>query len=331
MMNIYVFAIALAALILAGCGSAPTQNETPENTTATTFQNESTKNTTVPALQNDPSAEDLPSSSEANTFNGIPVEVIGIPYEYKDICGNHSLDYVMETEYKMISTGQSSSFVNFTIDKFVFTFHENGSLVLSTVYSYDKTPTSNEKFYPAQSGRIHEWKIEPKYHRHSGGECSLDFYNDIAISQAKLNEMRGDGSLGKVYDVLLSVAEDMDYNFPAVGRKAKFVTLANGREPLKGVCDDYSVLLIDRLTAANINGVSNIQKISGQNHAWITLVYKGRTLYLDATWFDKNTIDENGVVNHTPHKDPRDMTFDNEIFTNHGHHHIAGDTRNIGS
>ena len=276
-------------------------------------------------------AERSSSSSAKNTFNGISVDVIGIPYEYKDICGNHSLDSLIEAEYKSMTTGQASSFVNFKINKFIFNFLKNGGLILSTVYSYDRTPASNGKFYPAQSGKKHEWKLDPKYHTHSGGNCSLDFYKDIAISQAKLNEMRKDPSLGKVYDILLSVAEDMDYNYPAIGRKAKFVKLPNGKEPLKGVCDDYAKLLIDRLTKANIKGVSDIQKVTGQNHAWVTLVYKGKTLYLDATWFDKNNIDKNGVVEHIPYKDPRNMTFDNEIFTNHGKHHIAGGTKNIGS
>jgi hypothetical protein len=277
------------------------------------------------------SAEPLSFPNETNTFNGISVDVIGVPYEYKDICGYRSLDYLIEAEYEMFSTGQFSSFVNFTIDKFVFNFLESGGLVLSTVYSYDKTPADNGAFYPAQAGKIHEWKLEPTYHNHSGGDCSLNFYNDIAISQAKLNEMRQDPSLARVYDVFLSVAEDMDYNYPAIGVRARFVTLPNGKEPLKGVCDDYSNLLINRLNAANINGVSNIQKITGQNHAWVTLAYKGKTLYLDATWFDKNAIDANGVVDHTTYKDPRNMTFDNVIFTNHNQHHIAGGTRNIGS
>jgi hypothetical protein len=275
--------------------------------------------------------DQIVQNTAQNLYNNIPVEVTGISYGYDDICGNRSLDQLMEKAYTSTSTWQSSAFVNFTVDKFVFTFLENGGLVLSTVYSYDQTPSDNGKFYPAQSGRIHDWKLEPKYHTHSGGNCSLDFYHDIAVSQAKLNEMRSDPSLGKVYDVLLSVAEDMDYNFPAIGRKAAFVTLPNGREPLKGVCDDYSNLLISRLTAANIRGVSNIQKVTGQNHAWVTLMYQGKTLYLDATWFDKNNIDENGVVDHTPYKDPRNMTFDSEIFTNHNQHHIAGGTRNIGS
>ncbi len=265
---------------------------------------------------------DLDALSE-NLYKGVPVEVIGLPYEYKDICGNYYLDYVIEAEYKMMTTGQSSRFINFRIDKFVFNFLENGGLVLSAVYSYDRTPAGGNAFYPAQNGTRHNWNIEPQYHSHGDGPCSLDYYNDIAVSQAKLNEMRKNPSLARVYDVLLSVAEDMDYNYPAIGRRARFVTLPNGKEPLKGVCDDYSNLLIDRLNAANIDGVSNIQKVSGQNHAWVTLVYENKTLYLDATWFDKNIIDENGFVDHIPYKDPRNMTFDHEIFTNHNYHHLT--------
>jgi hypothetical protein len=316
MKTFFLFFAIIAMLI--GCSSTSTQKEAARNTVA-------------PVPQNGSAEEYLQYPSGTNTFKNIPVEVIGIPYEYKAICGNRTIDNLIETSYESGINSQQATFLNFTIDKFVFNFLEDGSLNLQRVFSYNQTPSDNGRFYPAQSGSIHDWKLEPKYHTHSGGNCSLDFYNDIAISQAKLYEMRNDPSLGKVYDVLLSVAEDMDYNFPAIGRRAKFVTLSNGREPLKGVCDDYSNLLIERLTAANIRGVSNIQKISGQNHAWVTLDYKGKTLYLDATWFDKNNIDENGVVDHTPYKDPRNMTFDNEIFTNHNQHHIAGGTRNIGS
>ena len=104
----------------------------------------------------------------------------------------------------------------------------------------------------------------------------------------------------------------------ALEKKVTFVTPT----PLLGVCDDYSNLLIQRLREADIAGVSEITKVSGQNHAWVTLQYNGKLLYLDATWFDKNGIDEKGVVEHTPYKDPRNMTFDNVIFTNHGKHHI---------
>ncbi|GHT86803.1 hypothetical protein FACS1894137_12890 [Spirochaetia bacterium] len=306
-MKISIFAL-IITLVLVSCGSTPTQKGKSE--------------------------EHLPSSTGTNTFNGIPVEVIGMPYAFDDIRGNHTLDYPIDYRYEKISRNayfSNFSPLNFRVDKFVYEFRNDGGLIFHTYYSYDRTPSDNGAFYPAKDNEDGTWELQPKYHSHSGGDCSLDFYNDIAVSQAKLNEMRKDPSLGKVYDVLLSVAEDMDYNYPAIGRKATFVTLPNGKKPLKGVCDDYSNLLISRLTAAKINGVSNIKKVSGQNHAWVTLVYKGKTLYLDATWFDKNIIGENGVVDHTPYKDPRNMTFDNEIFTNHNQHHIAGGTRNIGS
>lgn len=265
-------------------------------------------------------AEELPVTGEKDdVYKNIPVEVTGIPYTFNDICGNHSIDYLIDAEYTLMTTGQSSRFINFRIHKFIFDFKKNGSLVLSTVYSYDLTPAGGNSFYPAASNRVHEWKLTPQYHQHLRGNCSPDRYDDIAVSQAKLNAMKQDTSLKKVYDILLSCAEDMDYDYNRVGRRVKFVT----PPPLKGVCDDYSNLLIDRLTQAAISGVSNITKVSGQNHAWVTLQYNGKTLYLDATWFDKNIIDETGTVVHTPYKDPRNMTFDHDIFTNHGYHHLA--------
>jgi hypothetical protein len=253
-----------------------------------------------------------------NTYKNIPVEVTGIPYSYSDICGNHTIDYLIEAEYNMLAIGQMSRFVNFKINKFIYNFKPDGSLILSAVYSYDKTPAGGNSFYPASTD-THEWKLAPSYHTHLEGNCSLDRYDDTAVSQAKLNEMKKDPSLKKVYDVLLSVAEDMDYDYNRIGIKVSFVTPT----PLLGVCDDYSDLLINRLREANIAGVSDIAKVSGQNHAWVTLKYGGKILYLDATWFDKNGIDEKGMVIHTPYKDPRNMTFDHDIFTNHGKHHLT--------
>jgi len=254
----------------------------------------------------------------ANMYRNIPVEVVGLPYGFKDINGNHAIDNLIDKAYTMMATGQQSRFINFRINKFIYDFKSDGSLILNTVYSYDQTPSGGNSYYPAKPDAVHEWKLSPDYHKHLEGNCSLDRYDDIAISQAKLNEIKKDPSLKKVYDVLLSVAEDMDYDYNRVGIRVAFVS----PKPLVGVCDDYSDLLISRLRGANIAGVSAITKVSGQNHAWVTLQYKGRTLYLDATWFDKNTIDDNGMVVHTPYKDPRNMTFDNVIFTNHGKHHI---------
>jgi len=259
----------------------------------------------------------IPIEAVDDTYRNIPVEVTGIPYSFRNICGNHAIDYLIRSSYNTISTGQSSSFVNFKINKFLYDFKRDGSLILSTFYSYDRTPSSGNSFYPAATS-VHEWKLAPTYHQHLDGDCSLDRYNDIAISQAKLNEMKKDPSLNRVYGILLSVAQDMDYDYNRVGKRVKFVTPA----PLKGVCDGYSDLFLTRLQKANISGVSDIIKVSGQNHAWVTLKYGGKLLYLDATWFDVNIIDENGMVVNDPYRDPRNMTFDNDIFTNHGKHHI---------
>jgi hypothetical protein len=258
----------------------------------------------------------------SNTYKNIPVEVTGIPYGFNEINGNHTIDYLIDAAYTMVATGQQSRFINFRINKFIYDFKSDGSLILSTVYSYGKTPAGGNSFYPAEPNGVHEWKLLPSYHQHSGGNCSLDRYDDIAVSQAKLNEMKKDPSLKKVYDILLSVAQDMDYDYNRIGIKVSFVTPT----PLVGVCDDYSNLLIQRLRVANITGVSAITKVSGQNHAWVTLKYNSKLLYLDATWFDINAIDEKGMVEHTPYKDPRNMTFDNVIFTNHGKHHIPDST-----
>jgi hypothetical protein len=259
-------------------------------------------------------------SGTDNTYKNIPVEVIGVPYSYQDIKGPHSLDYLIDSFYDMFSKGQQSTFNNFRINKFVYEFKNDGSLVLSIFYSYDQTPAGGNSFYPAKDNDVHKWPITPQYHNHLQGNCSLDRYDDIAISQGKLNEMIKDPGLKRVYDVLYSVALDMDYDYNRVGIRAKFVTPT----PLKGVCDDYSDLLISRLRSANIPGVTDITKVSGQNHAWVTLKYKGRLLYLDATWFDTNVVDETGTVVHTPYKDPRNFTYDNDIFTNHGKHHLPG-------
>jgi hypothetical protein len=273
-----------------------------------------------PAIQPAVQPMDKPDTETTgeNYYKNIPVEVTGIPYEYKDICGNYTIDTLIDREYELMAAGQTSQFVNFKIDKFMFDFKNNGSLVVSSVSSYDKTPAKGSSYYPAKPNSVHEWNLTPMYHQHLEGNCSLDRYDDIAVSQGKLNEMRKDPALNKVYEILLSCAQDMDYDYNRVGRRVRFVQPM----PLTGVCDDYAALLISRLSEAGIKGVSDIVKVSGGNHAWVTLKYMGKTLYLDATWFDKNIIDETGTVVHEPYKDPREMTFDNDIFTNHGKHHI---------
>ena len=261
----------------------------------------------------------IPIMTDTNAFEGIPVEVRGIPYGFKDICGNYDIDYVIRTLFDMMSTGQASSFMNFKIEKFIFDFKGNGSLVASTIYSHDRTPSENGRFFPAAT-RTHEWDLPPYYHYHEGNvPCSKNRYDDIAVSQAKLNEKRRDPSLNKIYEILLSVARDVDYDFQSIGQRVHYRV----RPTLLGLCDGYADLLIDRLGEANIRGVSNITKVTGQNHAWVTLRYDGKTLYLDATWLDGQSMTD-GFYDNTPHRNPMNMTFDNNIFTNYGKHHIPG-------
>jgi hypothetical protein len=298
--------------VSAGCASGGGGDSPTAKTIAKPADKPDAESAAKPAVQADT------DSAGKNYYKNIPVEVSGIPYEYKDICGNRTLDYLIDKEYELMATGQSSQFVNFKIDKFMFDFRNDGSLAVSSVSSYDKTPAQGNSYYPAKPNSVHEWNLTPMYHQHLEGNCSLDRYDDIAVAQGKLNEMRKDPALNKVYEILLSCAQDMDYDYNRVGRRVRFVQPM----PLTGVCDDYAALLISRLSEAGIKGVSDIVKLSGGNHAWVTLNYKGETLYLDATWFDKNIIDETGTVVHEPHKDPREITFDNDIFTNHGKHHI---------
>jgi hypothetical protein len=117
----------------------------------------------------------------------------------------------------------------------------------------------------------------------------------------------------------------MDYNFPSIGARCFY----EKPDTLKGVCDDFSNLLIARLQEKSLSGVNGIRKVSGQNHAWVTLNYKNRTLYLDATWFDgvefiSGTPYVDGVLSHTPEKNPVYITFDEKLFTNYDRQHQEG-------
>ena len=251
--------------------------------------------------QPEASHSDFAKGGTADTYKNIPVVVTGIPYGYKDICGNHSIDSKIDKLYDEIEKKSQK------ITKIIFNFNADGSLDVRAYY----INKDGEDDYDGST-----W-VES--HSHGGDKCSDDRLDDIAIAQAKLNEMRLDPSLDKIYNRLLSVATDMDYDFSKIG-----ITGVKYADPniLKGACGGYSNLLIERLKEANIEGVSDIVEVTSQNHAWVTLMYNGKKLYLDGTWFDGNTVDEKGVVVNIPDKDPRYITFDEQIFTNYGAHHI---------
>jgi hypothetical protein len=264
-----------------------------------------------------------------NTFHGIPVYTnfgsSGSWGTIKD--GWIGWANLLESEYANIMRSQQSKFINFKITSFDYEVDpDSGDLIIRTHRSWDQTPAEGNSFYPANPDNIKEWKILSQYHSHGGGRCSIYRYSDILRAELDLAEMRKDPNLDKVYQILLSVATDIDYDYPAIGRAANFTPGVR-----KEVCDGYADELILRLNSAGIPGVTNTQKIAGQNHAWVYLNYKGKTLALDATWFDTNNIMENGYVDHNPHKQPMNITFNTDIFTNHGAHHIQNGPGSLGS
>ncbi|GHV78403.1 hypothetical protein AGMMS49944_01940 [Spirochaetia bacterium] len=266
------------------------------------------------------------SSVNENTYRDIPIEITGILYTWGQISGYKRIDDCVDKAIDM-SSWQQSKFVNFSVDGLEIRFEPNGDMTMITAYSYDRTPVEGEtSFYPAKT-TTKEWKItrdKPK-NNYLGSLFPGYDWGTMAIAQAILKKNREDTGFNKIYEVFLSVAEDMNYNFPAIGAKCFY----EKPDTLKGVCDDFSALLIARLQEKSLSGVSNIRKVSGQNHAWVTLNYKSRLLYLDATWFDgvefiSGTPYVDGVLSHTPEKDPVYITFDEKLFTNYGRQHQEG-------
>ena len=147
--NLVIFA--LIALVF-GCNTA--------KTTTTSAP----RDKTIPL----PGADSLPNvpDSKLNRYKGIPVEVAGIPYEFEDITGNKKIDDLFDQQYANIFTWQSAQMINFTINKFFLDFKSDGSLVMTTFYSYDKTPSSGESYYPAMDNKNHDWNLQPLYNRH---------------------------------------------------------------------------------------------------------------------------------------------------------------------
>lgn len=249
------------------------------------------------------------------TYNDIPINISGANYSWGQISGCKLIDDYVDKAIDF-SWRQVSSFLNFSLNGLEIRFESNGDMTLITAYSYDKTTIEgSERYYPAKKTK-NEWRIP----RDISPDKSDYNWEAIAIAQAILKVNREDIGFNKIYEVFLSVAEDMDYDYSAIGEKCIY----EKPNTLKGVCDDYSVLLIARLKEAYLSDVSDIRKVTGQNHAWVTLKYKGSLLYLDPTWFDMQDFLSDGTLSNTPVKAPMYITFDEELFTNFGREHQEG-------
>ncbi len=91
--------------------------------------------------------------------------------------------------------------------------------------------------------------------------------------------------------------------------------------------------------SAKIPGVSKIYKITSKkmDHAWNEIVFNGKIVYIDSTWFDINKIDEKGYSVNLPMDDGRDfnykyIVYDKDLF-NKGFsgmkfsHYLGNDTK----
>jgi len=135
-------------------------------------------------------------------------------------------------------------------------------------------------------------------------------------AQYRIEGRRKDPVFNEIEKVVLEIATEYDYDFQsAYGIRVKY------RRPnvKKGVCDSYS----DAVTAAFGRHplAASVEKWSSTigNHAWNVINLKdGRKLYCDATWYDGNSIDNDGYVVDIPEQSPVNLTFDIAEFNSLG-------------
>lgn len=135
-------------------------------------------------------------------------------------------------------------------------------------------------------------------------------------AQYRMDERRKDSAFSAIEKVVLQIATEYDYDFlSGYGIKVKY------RSPYikKGVCDTYADAVMTAFRTHPL--VASVEKWSSTigNHAWNVIVLKnGRKLYCDATWYDGNSIDNDGYVVTIPEKSPVNLTFDIDEFNSLG-------------
>jgi hypothetical protein len=135
-------------------------------------------------------------------------------------------------------------------------------------------------------------------------------------AQLRMEERRRDPVFREIERIVLQIATDYDYDFgSAYGIRVRY------RNPnvRRAVCDGYSDAVLRAF--ANHPHVLRAEKWSSSigNHAWNVLVLKdGRRLFVDATWYDGNTIDDEGYVVNIPAQQPTALTFDINEFNSSG-------------
>jgi|GEM_PF-2067259 len=133
-------------------------------------------------------------------------------------------------------------------------------------------------------------------------------------AQYRLEERRKEAAFRELEEIVLGVAQAYDYDFAgAYGQSVKY----RRAETRLAVCDGYADA-VQRAFAGHPL-VASVEKWAGHKHAWNVVCLKdGRRLYCDATWYDGNSVDEEGFVVEVPQRDPVALTFDVEEFNSLG-------------
>lgn len=135
-------------------------------------------------------------------------------------------------------------------------------------------------------------------------------------AQWRMDQRRKSPEFGEIENVVMRVAAEYQYDYEeAYGIRVKY------RNPdiKKAVCGGYSNAVAEAFQ--NNRWVAKVEKWSSSrgNHAWNVIVLKnGNKIYCDATWYQGNSIDDEGYVVAVPAQDPVDLTFDIDEFNSLG-------------
>lgn len=135
-------------------------------------------------------------------------------------------------------------------------------------------------------------------------------------AQYRMDERRKEPIFREIEKLVLQVAGEYQYDFEkAYGIPVKY------RNPnvKKAVCGGYSNAAKEKFeTHPSVVKVENWASVSG-NHEWNVLILKDRRkLYCDTTWYQGNSIDDEGYVVDIPARNPVNLTFDINEFNSLG-------------
>jgi hypothetical protein len=151
------------------------------------------------------------------------------------------------------------------------------------------------------------------------GEGNTDFTltkQNQDTADYRMEERRKDSVFWEIEQEIFQIALEYDYDFYALdGRAVKYRT----PHVKKAVCEGYSVAVAEALQNHARVKEAEIWVSDKGNHAWnVITLHDGRKLYCDATWYDGNSVDDEGYVVHEPVRNPVDLTFDLQEFNTMG-------------